>query len=72
MTKAGWGMLESDYPTTTNSFEKGFYESGIVFDNLLKVLFIKYGIGAHYRYGPYQKNSGIENWSFRAAISFSL
>jgi hypothetical protein len=72
MTKAGWGSLESNYPSTINSFEKGFYESGIIFDNLLKVLFIKYGIGAHYRYGPYQKSTGIKNWSFRVALSFSL
>ncbi|WP_025007192.1 DUF5686 and carboxypeptidase-like regulatory domain-containing protein [Marinilabilia salmonicolor] len=72
MTKAGWGVIASDYPDTIDSFEKGFYESGLIFDNLLQVLFIKYGFGAHYRYGPYQKTDVLDNWSFRVSISFSL
>ncbi|WP_291862622.1 DUF5686 family protein [Marinilabilia sp.] len=71
-TKAGWGVVEADYLLPVTSFEKGFYESGILFDNLLKVLFIKYGLGVHYRYGPYQKEKDIDNWSFRMSISFSL
>ncbi len=72
MTKAGWGILESDYSYPVNTFEKGFYESGILFDNLLKVLFIKYGLGVHYRYGPYQKEESIDNWSFRLSVNFTL
>lgn len=72
MTKAGWGVLDTDYTYPINTFEKGFYESGILFDNLLKVLFIKYGVGVHYRYGPYQNEKGINNWSFRLSLDFTI
>ena len=71
-TKAGWGIVEQKTTLAVNTFEKGFYESGILFDNLMKVLFIKYGLGIHYRYGPYQKEEGMDNWSFRLSIDFSF
>jgi hypothetical protein len=72
MTKAGWGVMNTDNSFPINTFEKGFYESGILFDNLLKVLFIKYGVGVHYRYGPYQNEKGIDNWSFRISLDFMI
>ncbi len=72
MTKAGWGIVNANYSFPINTFEKGFYESGILFDNLLKVLFIKYGVGVHYRYGPYQNEKGIDNWSFRLSLDFEI
>jgi hypothetical protein len=72
MTRAGWGDIRSDYPQTINTFKKGFYESGILVDNLLKILFVKYGCAVHYRYGPYHKAKGIDNWSFRLSVDFSF
>ncbi len=72
MTKAGWGNIKYNNAEEINSFNQGFYESGILFDNLLNILFIKYGLGVHYRYGPLQKDKGIDNWSFRIGLDFSL
>ncbi|PWD97528.1 DUF5686 and carboxypeptidase-like regulatory domain-containing protein [Marinilabilia rubra] len=72
VTRAGWGDIAADHQLSMKTFNQGFFESGILFDNLFKVLFIKYGLGVHYRYGPYQNADGIDNWSFRVALDFAF
>ncbi|WP_462318090.1 DUF5686 and carboxypeptidase-like regulatory domain-containing protein [Marinilabilia sp.] len=72
MTRAGWGDIMADHQSPVKTFNKGFFESGILFDNLFSVLFIKYGLGVYYRYGPYQKPDAIDNWSFRVALDFAF
>jgi hypothetical protein len=72
-TNAGWGNLsDASKKASIKTFNKGFYESGVYFSNLLSPLFIKYGFAVHYRYGPYQKNKTIDNFSFRLGLEFSL
>ncbi len=61
-----------DAPTKAYSFKKGYYESGIFFNNLFRQLIAKYGFGIHYRYGPYRLNRGIDNWAFNLGIEFML
>jgi hypothetical protein len=68
VTNAGYGKAGE----TVKSFEKGYYESGIFFNNLISQLFIKYGFSVHYRYGPYQLSTPIDNWAFKLGIEFSL
>ncbi len=72
MTRAAVGDILAGNSSGINTFNKGFFESGILFDNLLNIVFVKYGIAVHYRYGPYQKKEGIDNWSFRLAVDFAL
>lgn len=52
--------------------DKGYYESGLVIDNLLKSNFVGIGAGVFYKYGPdasiYEKN----NFVYKFSIKFSL
>jgi hypothetical protein len=59
-----------DAPADAYSFKKGYYESGIFFNNLFRQLVAKYGFGIHYRYGPYRLDKGIDNWAFNIGIEF--
>ncbi len=54
------------------SYEKGYYESGILFNNLLRQWFIGYGLGVFYRYGPYSLPKTIDNFAFKFTIRFNL
>jgi hypothetical protein len=54
------------------SYERGYYESGILFNNLLRQWFIGYGLGVFYRYGPYSLPKTIDNFAFKFTIRFNL
>ena len=72
-TNAGWSRLSDPAKKATiNTFDKGYYESGIYLSNLFSQLFIQYGLAVHYRYGPYQKARSIDNFSFRLGLEFAL
>lgn len=45
--------------------ERGFFESGIHIDNLVRSNFTTFGIGVFYRYGPYSRDEQIENFAFK-------
>ena len=60
-----------------NTMEKGFYESGLMLDNLLRmkmsnIAYLGLGVGVFYRYGPYQLAKGIDNWAFKFGLSATL
>ncbi len=67
-TNIGFG----EGPSTVYSFEKGYYESGIFFNNLFRQLVARYGFAVHYRYGPYHLSKEIDNWAFNIGIEFML
>jgi hypothetical protein len=57
--------------------DKGFYESGVVLHNLLRmntfnVGYFGVGVGVFYRYGPYQYPIERENWAFKLAMMYSI
>lgn len=63
-SSAGWGMMDNatnhyNYPYKTMG--KGYYESGLEINNLIKMSFTQLGIGAFYRYGPYAFSQPIDN-----------
>ena len=74
-TSVGFGQLIYD-PNHVNldqeSYEKGYYESGVLFNNLLRHWFIGYGLGVFYRYGPYSLPKTIDNFAFKFTIRFNL
>jgi len=74
-TSIGFGQLPYD-PNHVNfegeSYENGYYESGILFNNLLRQWFIGYGLGVFYRYGPYSLPKTIDNFAFKFTIRFNL
>lgn len=62
-TNIGWGnpgMLD------------GFYESGLVIDNLLKISTAKIGLGAYYRYGANSFDKVIDNFAVKLKLSLKL
>ncbi len=67
-TNIGFG----EGPSSVHSFEKGYYESGIFFNNLFRQLIARYGFAIHYRYGPYHLPKETDNWAFNIGIEFML
>ena len=55
-----------------HSYERGYFESGILFNNLLRQAFIGYGLGVFYRYGPYSLPKTIDNFAFKFTVRFNL
>jgi len=59
------------------TLEKGFFEAGLVLENLIKVkyfnmYYIGLGAGMYYRYGPYQNELFKDNvaWGLKISISY--
>ncbi|MCA1744141.1 MAG: hypothetical protein LC643_00210, partial [Bacteroidales bacterium] len=71
-TSAGWAYVNTSYSNKVQTFNKGYYESGIYFGNLLKQLFFKYGLAVHYRYGPYRLPNELDNWSFKIGLEIGI
>ncbi len=55
-----------------NTMEKGYIESGILVNNLLRQLFMGYGIGVFYRYGPYSFDRVTDNFAFKLTLNINL
>jgi hypothetical protein len=75
VTHAGYGVLihnSGHEDIELNSIEKGYFESGILFKNLLRQWFIGYGLGFFYRYGPYSLDKTIDNFAFKFTVSFNI
>ena len=62
-TNIGWGN-----PGMTD----GFYESGIVLDNILKISTAKLGLGAYYRYGANSFDKIEDNFAFKLKLGIKL
>ena len=62
-TNVGWGnpgMLD------------GFYESGLVIDNMLKVSISKIGFGVFYRYGANSFDNVADNFAYKLKLAISF
>jgi hypothetical protein len=72
---ATYGTLRTD-PAHVNlnqdTMEKGYYESGILFNNLLRQWILGYGLGVFYRFGPYTLPETIDNFAFKFTIRFNI
>jgi hypothetical protein len=71
-TSAGWADVNNNYSNKVQTFNRGYYESGIYFGNLFKQLFFKYGLAVHYRYGPYRLPKEMDNWSLKIGLEIGL
>lgn len=68
---AGWGQLDEPTRHQLVSFEtmnKGFFEAGIVFDNLLNLSLAQYGFGVFYRIGAYKYSNEWNNLAFKLSL----
>jgi len=54
------------------TMEKGYFESGIIINNIINQFFLGYGIGIYYRYGPYQFPKSIDNFSFKLSLKLNI
>lgn len=74
-TNLGFGSLSNrigDSGITLQSMEKGYYESGLVINNLVRLPGTKMGLGAFYRYGPYQMQKVKQNLAIQLSLSFGF
>ena len=55
-----------------NTMEKGYYESGVLINSILKLNFTTFGVGAFYRYGPYQLDKTSDNITVKMSLGFGF
>lgn len=58
--------------SSSQVLNKGYFESGLVIDNIISNGFAKLGFGAFYRYGPYSYDNVGDNFAFKICAGFSL
>lgn len=74
-TNIGVGQLSNKQlhqGITFNTLEKGYYESGLIIDNLLKLGFSSFGVATFYRYGPYHLNKTADNIAVKLSYNLSF
>lgn len=74
-TNVGFGWLDFDenhHNITYNTMEKGYYESGLLINNLLNVQIFSLGVGGFYRYGPYTFKNGWENTALKLSLKINV
>ena len=54
------------------TLDKGYYESGLLLNNIFRLSYLRYGIGALYRYGPYAYNKVIDNFAFKITLQLKM
>ncbi len=80
ITNLGWGTLshpEVHINSTTASMAKGYFESGIIANNLISKQFlgiVRMGVGAgvFYRYGAYAFKNQLDNLAVKATFSYNF
>lgn len=85
VTNIAWGDLEmqrrNDVVTQRlgnmetwglSDLKKGYYESGLIVDNIIRILYMKLGFGTFYRYGPYSYDDTWDNFVFKINMTFGL
>jgi hypothetical protein len=60
--------LNVDYKT----MENGYYESGLLINNLLNMGLYSVGLGGFYRYGPYTLTNAWDNVGWKLTIKFKV
>ncbi len=48
----------------------GYYESGLLINNLVNLQLYKIGLGAFYRWGPYSMDKTLDNFAFKVSMIF--
>ncbi|MBF9252902.1 carboxypeptidase-like regulatory domain-containing protein [Pontibacter sp. 172403-2] len=73
VTNIGFGDLEQ--PLSEQSFQtmrKGFYESGLLLNNIIQSAFSGIGAAAFYRYGPYAAASPKDNLVLKFTVTLAF
>lgn len=75
VTSIGYGNLsnaDNHINTDLKTMDRGYFESGLLVNNILRQLFIGYGAGVFYRYGPYALDRIADNFAFKMTININL
>ena len=75
ISSAGWGTIDNTdayLGQTAETMEKGFFESGLLFDNILISNTTGVGMGVFYRYGPYALPEVKDNFGFSFTVMYVL
>ncbi|NLB86509.1 MAG: carboxypeptidase-like regulatory domain-containing protein [Bacteroidales bacterium] len=72
LTSMAWGDNSKVLNSYSKNLNKGYFESGIQINNIVKFNFQGYGIGIYYRYGPYSLPNPKDNWAFKFNLTFVL
>ena len=75
VTNIGFGSLNNPEQHRNLDFktmEKGFYESGLLVNDLFVSGFSSVGLGAFYRYGAYQKEKTLDNFALKLSVAFTF
>lgn len=62
---------------TFNTLEKGYYETGLILDNLIGINYLNVGtiglgLGGFYRYGPYARDYWKDNVGVQVTLNFDM
>jgi hypothetical protein len=72
----GFGWLkhpESHYGVEFKTMERGYFESGVVVEDLLVLLkCLSFGAGVFYRYGAYAHDNQLDNFAFKLRFCVSM
>ncbi|MFO8055464.1 MAG: DUF5686 family protein [Bacteroidales bacterium] len=74
-TSVLWGSRgASDYHANISykSPEKGYFESGLLIDELFKSSFSSVGLGFYYRYGPYNQGKLLDDLAVKLVIGLGI
>lgn len=71
-TNIAWGDLCNGSNYDIKDLSKGYFESGLIIDKIIKTSFNKLGVGIFYRYGPYSFDKVLDNFAFKLSIGFTL
>jgi hypothetical protein len=72
---AGVGKMSSPFlhqGIEYKTMEKGFYETGVIFNKILNQKLFGYGFAVYYRLGPYAFARTVDNFSFKLALTFNF
>lgn len=67
-TSAIWGRWEGlpyQHDISYKALNQGYYESGVMLQNLIKSNFSTFGLGFYYRYGPYSLDTFKDNMAIK-------
>jgi hypothetical protein len=69
----GWlDFKESHINVNYKTMEQGYYESGLLINNLLNLGVYSVGLGGFYRYGPYTMDNAWDNIGSKLTIKFKF
>ena len=72
ITNIGWGCITDEQHKGLPTMDKGYFESGLMFNGIINISLVKLGFGAFYRYGPYSFNKTWDNFSLKWYAVFNL